>query len=312
MIRALLHRLVQAGLVALFVGALSFALMRLLPGDMAYRIAAGRYGFDNVTAEAAGHVRTELGLEAPAWRLFGSWLLDILRLDLGRSLVSGERVVDELAHQLGASVTLAVAALALSLLIGPLLGMRAGRAPGGALDRAVIGASVVLRALPPFVTGLLLILVFSLTLGLLPSAGHGGASHLVLPALTLALGLAAVSARVARNATAEVTAAPFYGFARLKGLPERALFPRHGLRNVAVPVVTYLALQLVLLIEGVVVVETLFAWPGIGHALVHAIVQRDVPMVQGTALAMGLLFVALNAAVDVLNNRIDPRGARPA
>ncbi|MFC0193163.1 ABC transporter permease [Aureimonas pseudogalii] len=308
MIRRLAHRLLQAGFVALTVGLLTFALMRLLPGDMAYRIAAGRYGYDLVSSDAAAAVRAELGLDQSGWMALGAWLWDIVTLDLGRSLVSGEPVVHELAHQLGASMILAAAAIVLSLALGLPLGTMAGRRAGGALDRALLVAAVVLRALPPFVLGLLLILALALTLGILPAAGHGHGGHLVLPALTLALGLAAVSSRVTRDATAAVVASPFYAFARLKGLPERHVFPRHGLRNVSVPVVTYLGVQFAMLVEGVVVVETLFAWPGIGHALVHAIVQRDVPMVQGAALVMGLTFVALNAAVDLLNARLDPRG----
>ncbi|ALN75603.1 ABC transporter permease [Aureimonas sp. AU20] len=312
MIARLGQRLLQALFVALAVGALTFALMRLLPGDMAYRIAAGRYGYDFVSAENAAAVRAELGLEGPVWSAFARWLWDIATLDLGRSLVSGEPVLAEIGHQLGASLTLALAAVALSLLLGPPLGMMAGRRAGGALDRALLVSAVVLRALPPFVLGLILVLVFALSLGWFPAAGHAGWANLVLPAATLALGLAAVSSRVARDATAEIVSAPFYAFARLKGLPEAQLFPRHGLRNVSVPVVTYLGVQLVMLIEGVVVVETLFAWPGIGHALVHAIVQRDVPMVQGTALAMGLIFVCLNALVDLANARLDPRARAAA
>ena len=147
----------------------------------------------------------------------------------------------------------------------------------------------------------------SIQLGWLPGAGHGRASHLVLPAATLALGLAAVSSRVARDAMAGVVAKPFYAFARWKSLSDREVLLRHGLRNVAAPLVTYLGLQFVTLVEGVVVVESIFGWPGIGHALVHAIFHRDVPMMQGTALVMGLVLV--NAAIDATVRRIDPRGA---
>ena len=128
-----------------------------------------------------------------------------------------------------------------------------------------------------------------------------------LPALTLALGLAAVSSRVTRDAVAAVARAPYFAFARHKGLPDGVALRRHGLRNAAIPVVSYLGLQTVYLIEGVVVVETIFAYPGIGHALVHAIIARDIPMVQGTALVMGLLFVAINAAVDAACAWLDPR-----
>lgn len=305
--RLLLSRLFQAGLVAWLVGTLTFILTRSLPGDMAYRIAAGRYGHDMVDGAAAEAVRAELALDQPAVGAYFGWLWDLLQLDLGRSLVSGTPVVEALSHQLGHSLSLAVIAVLLSLLIGPPLGLVAGLKPGGALDRASEVAASVLRALPPFAVGLLLIMLFAVTLGWLPVAGHGSALHNVLPALTLGLGLAAVSSRVARNAMADVSHSAYYAFSRTKGLNERQSFMRHGLRNAAVPVVAYLGVQFVYLIEGVVVVETLFAWPGIGHALVHAIVARDVPMIQGTALVMGLLFVMLNTVVDIACHFLDPR-----
>lgn len=303
----LLQRLFQAGLVAWMVGTLTFVLTRSLPGDMAYRIAAGRYGHDMVNTRAAEAVRAELALDQPALTAYFGWLWDLVQLDLGRSLVSGQPVVYELWHQLGHSLGLAAMAVLLSLLLGPPLGLIAGLKPSGWLDRVSEVAASVLRALPPFAVGLLLILMFSVTLGWLPAAGHGRFAHGVLPALTLALALAAISSRVARNAMADVSQSAYYAFSHTKGLGGRLSFLRHGLRNAAVPVIAYLGVQFVYLIEGVVVVETLFAWPGIGHALVHAIVARDVPMIQGTALVMGLMFVALNTVVDLLCHWLDPR-----
>ena len=305
--RMILNRLLQAVLVAFTVGLLTFIMIRLLPGDVAYRIAAGRYGYDVVDSAAAAKVAAELDLNRPAIEAFGLWLYDLVRLDLGTSLVSGEPVWDELVMQLGHTLQLAVSAILLSLLIGPPLGILAGLNRGGFLDRGLMLVSTALRALPQFVVGLGLIVIFGLMLNLLPTAGHAHGSHLVLPAFTLALGLAAVSAQVARDAMAEVAQSQFYRFARTKGLPEWQVFRRHGLRNVAVPIVTYLGVQFIYLVEGVVVVETLFAWPGIGHALVHAIFGRDVPVIQGAALVMGLMFVVLNAAVDGLCYIIDPR-----
>lgn len=304
---AALRRVVQAVLVALAVGSLSFLLVRLLPGDMAFRIAAGRYGYDMVSASAAEAVRAELGLDRPEIVQFLDWLGRLARGDLGVSLVTGARVADELAHQLGATLALSLAALALSVLIGPPLGLVMGLRAGGAFDRAGLAIAATLRALPAFVVGIVLIVVFAVGLGALPAAGHGEPETLVLPAVTLAVGLAAVSSRVARDAMASVRAAPFYGFALAKGLSDRAALLRHGLRNAAVPVVAYLGVQLVSLVEGVVVVESLFAWPGIGHALVHAVISRDVPMVQGTALALGLIFVTLNGGVDLACLALDPR-----
>ncbi|MCI1012157.1 ABC transporter permease [Pseudomonas oryzihabitans] len=308
MTRLLAFRLLQAGLVALLVGGLTFLFMNLLPGDAAYRIAAGRYGYDLVDTAAAEAVRAELNLDQPLlWRFF-AWIGDLLTLDLGHSLVSGKPVMDVVAHELGSSIRLAIGAVCLSLLLGPPLGVIAGLRPGSLVDRGLLVLTTAIRALPQFVLGVIFVLLFAISWQLFPAAGHGTFWHSVLPTLTLALGLAAVSSRVARDATVEVAASAYYRFGRLKGLRGTGVFLRHGLRNIGVPVVTYLGVQLVYLIEGVVVVETLFAWPGIGHGLVHAIVQRDVPMVQGTALAMGLLFVILNTLVDLANHLIDPRG----
>ncbi|HEY0212124.1 MAG TPA: ABC transporter permease [Paenirhodobacter sp.] len=308
MIRALGYRAVQAVMVALLVGVLTFLMMQALPGDMAFRIAAGRYGYDAVNAQAAEAVRQELGLDQPAINAFGAWFMDLLRLDFGTSVISGAPVIDEIRHQLGASLQLAGAALALSLLIGPPVGVLAGLRAGGGLDRGLLLVSTALRSVPQFLMGLILIVLVSIHLGWLPAAGYGKPAHFILPALTLALGLAAVSARITRDAMAGVAASPFYAFGRWKGLSEPQLFRRHGLRNIGVALVTFLGLQFAMLVEGVVVIEAIFGWPGIGHALVHAIFGRDVPMVQGTALLLGLGFVVLNALVDLAAHWIDPRG----
>jgi peptide/nickel transport system permease protein len=274
---------------------------------MAFRVAAGRYGIDLVSGAAADAVRAELGLDRPWWDQLGAWLAGLARLDLGVSLVSGDPVIEELNVYLGHTLLLAVAALLLSLLVGPPLGAWLGARAGSAADRIGLVASALLRALPAFVLGIGLMLVFAVGLGWLPAAGVGGWEEVVLPAVTLALGLAAVSSRVTRDAVAAALHAPAAEFARQKGLPEGAVRRRHVWRNATVPVLAYLGVQLVALVEGVVIVETLFAWPGIGHALVHAVVARDVPMVQGTALVLGLLFVALNALVDLACLLADPQ-----
>ena len=306
---ALASRLVQAVMVAVLIGAATFAMMRSLPGDAAWRIAAGRYGYDRVDAAAADAVRAELGLSGPALPALLRWLGDLARLDFGTSLVTGQPVVGEIAHQLGASASLALVALVLSLLVGPPLGILAGLRPGGALDRALLVVSTALKAVPQFLMALVLIVVLAVQLRWLPAAGHGEARHVVLPGLTLALGLAAVNARIARDAMARIVEMPFWRFAQWKGLSRRQTLIRHGLRNVSVPLITYLGLQFVTLVEGVIIVESIFGWPGIGHALVHAIFSRDVPMVQGTALVLGLGFVVVNAAIDLAVRRLDPRAA---
>ncbi|MBS7789501.1 ABC transporter permease [Roseococcus sp. SDR] len=305
--RALLRRAVQAALVVILVSALCFTLVRILPGDQALRIAEGRYGYDRVTAAAADAVRAELGLDRPAIEQFAAWVGRLARGDLGASLVTGERVVAEVAYQLGHSLMLALAALAIALVIGPILGLFAGLRPGGVVDQAGMVGAAALRAMPVFALGIGLMLVFGVALGWLPVAGFHEAENIILPALALGLGLAAASARVARDATVAVTSAPFFRFALLRGLTRAQAVWQHVPRNAAVPVLAYLGVQLALLVEGVVVVESLFGWPGIGHALSHAIAARDVPMLQGTALSLGLIFVALNAATDLAMIALDPR-----
>lgn len=301
------QRGMQAVIVAVVVGTLSFLMMRWLPGDMAFRVAAGRYGFDMVTAQAAEAVRAELGLGQPWQQALWHWWTRLLHLDLGVSAVTGAPVTDEIGHQLGHTLMLAVAALGISCAIAIPLGLLAGMRAGGALDRTTLLASVLLRALPPFVLGILLVSVLSVGWNLIPAGGHHEHGSLLAPALTLALGLAATAMRVARDAMAAVSSAPYFNFARTKGLTDRQALIRHGIRNAAIPLIAYIGVQLVFLVEGVVVIETLFAWPGIGHALVHAIFGRDVPMIQGTAIVMGLMFVVFNAAVDIACAAVDPR-----
>jgi peptide/nickel transport system permease protein len=306
-VSVLLRRGAQAVSVALVVSAACFAIVHSLPGDLALRIAAGRYGYDQVSAAAAEGVRKELGLEEPAWRQLLSWFGDVARLDLGTSLVTRADVMAELSTHLWGTLQLAGASLGLALLLGLPLGAVAAAKPDGALDRLmelwVSGA----RALPPFLLGLVLILVFSVHLGVLPAAGHGGTSSLVLPAATLAVGLSGLFARVTRDTVAQIQQADFVRFAETKGLSRRVVFLRHVVRNTSVTVVAYLGVQALLIVEGVVVVESLFAWPGLGHALVHAIFWRDIPVLQASVLALAVLVVAINTLVDLAALALDPR-----
>lgn len=303
----LARRALQAVLVSVLVGALCFLLLRALPGDMAFRIAASRYGYDLVTAGAADSVRAELGLDRPIAVQLGAWLLALARGDLGVSLVSGQQVSAEVAHQLAATLLLSAAAMVPAALAGPALGLVAGLRPGGAADHVGLVVAATLRAVPSFAIGIGLMLVLAGWLDWLPASDDGTGAGIVLPALTLALGLAATSSRIARDAVVAAVRAPHFAFARLKGLSPAQAVRRHVLRNAAVPVVAYLGLQFALLVEGVVVVEALFGWPGIGHAVVDAVLARDVPMVQGAVLALALGFVGLNALTDLAVTLLDPR-----
>jgi peptide/nickel transport system permease protein len=305
--RVLRQRLVQAVSVAILVSTLCFLIVQSLPGDIAFRIAAGRYGYDRVTAASAEALRAELGLDRPVWMQLVAWLGDLLRLDLGTSLVTGGRVADELAHHLAGTLKLAAVALTLGFLLGAALGALAAVRPGGLIDRGTTYWVAATRALPPFLLGLALILVFSVHLGLLPAVGHGAPGNIVLPAATLAVGLSGLFARVTRDTVVQIRQSEYIAFAETKGLAGRAVFLRHVLRNAGVTLVAYVGVQALILVEGVVVVESLFAWPGLGHALVHAIFWRDIPMIQATALTLGLLVVALNTVVDLASLALDPR-----
>lgn len=306
----LARRGAQAVGVALLVSVLCFLVVRRLPGDAAYRIAAGRYGFDLVDEETADAVRAELGLDRPAWQQLGSWLLDLVQLDLGRSLVTSRPVAQEVGYYLLGTLQLAGLALALAVVVGATAGALAARRPGGLLDRATTAWVAAVRAVPPFLLGLLLVVVVSAQLKLLPAVGHGDAASIVLPAATLAAGLSGLVARVTRDAVVEVRASPYVQFAHTKGLAERWVTLRHVVRNAAVVLVPYLGVQAVILVEGVVVVESLFSWQGLGHALVHAVFWRDVPVLQATGLVLALLVVAVNTVVDVTVLRLDPRPRR--
>ena len=306
-LRLLLRRLFQLVALALLVGTVCFFMARALPGDMATRIAAGRYGYDLVSNAAANAVRAELGLDRPVGLALLHWWGDIARFHLGVSLVTGAAVWAEIAHALGRTLLLSAVALAIGAGLGLPLGIWSGLHAGGWVDRVVLVMAVALRALPSFLLAVLLMVGVAVRLGALPVAGGDAAGSVLLPALTLGLGLAAGLARVTRGALHEVARSPSYEFARTKGLSDRQALVHHGLRQAAVPVVTYLGLQAVFLIEGALVVETLFAWPGIGHELVHAVFGRDVPMIQGAALCMGLLFVLFNLGVDAICLALDPR-----
>ncbi|MGD8110041.1 ABC transporter permease [Vibrio sp. TRT 17S01] len=307
MIDILFRRILQAMLVAWSIGTLTFILMRLLPGDFAFRIAAGRYGYDYVDADAAKAVQLELGLDSPAHELYLQWLWDLLNFDLGNSQISGSPVIHEIQHQLGYSILLAIAALTLSAFIAIPIGLYCGKKANSNVDKAALVTAVFIRAQPVFVIGLVFIIVGALHLGWFPVSGFGTLLHLFLPALTLAITLAAMSSRLIRNATRDTLNTPHFHFARLKGLTFEQAFHHHARRHIAIPTITFLGIQMIGLMEGIIMIESLFSWPGIGHALAHAIFARDLPMIQGTALVMGLLFVFINTLVDLITYWLDPR-----
>lgn len=301
----------QVLLVVFVVGSLTFVLTRMLPGDMAYRIAAHRYGHDMVDSSAAEFVRQEIGMDQSALYSYVNWLVDLATWDLGVSLVSGNTITSILAHEFGSTLALALVAIVLTAIIGPAMGIFITLSKSRVAEFMAVMTAVVTRSVPAYVIGILLIFLMSVVLGLLPAAGSSKPIHYILPALTLAIPLSAVSCRITNESLKTVMASDYFEFAQLKGLSVWQSFLRHGLRNMAIPVIAYHGVQLIYLVEGLVIVETLFAWPGIGHSMVHAVFARDVPMIQGTAMTLALTFVCLNTLLDCIYRLIDPREATP-
>lgn len=300
-------RLFQGIFVALGVSTLTFVLLVVMPGDLALKIAIAQYGEDGLTEERVELVRREAGLKGPPLGLYRRWLVRTLLLDLGRSMVTGEPVLQTLRFHLRLSLKLAVVAVSISLLLSLPLGIWSGLRPGSVVDVFSAAFSSLIVSIPSFVLGAVLIFLIAIKLRVLPAAGFHLPENIVLPAVTLALGLAAVSSRVIRTSVLEVKNAFYLLFARIKGLRDRRILLDHGLRNAAVPVVTFSALQLAHVLDGVVVLENLFNWPGVGYLLLESIRGRDLTMIQGTILVIGLTYVTVNLIADMVCGWLDPR-----
>ena len=300
-------RLGQIILIGLVVGILSFVMLQSLSGDIAFRIAAARYGYDLMDSTAAEAVRAELNLNQPLIMQLYDWLLAIFSLDLGHSLVSGRSVIDEITHQLGTTILLAITSLIVSLLIALPVGIISAIYRNSWFDRCCYTISMLLKSIPTVILAIFLIMLFAISLNILPVAGYGEAKHLILPSLSLGLLLAAVSNRVIRDNVLQSLESPWYDFAQYKGLSQFLIIKNHVIRNSVTPVIAYIGVQFAYIIEGVVVIETIFLLPGIGHALIHAVFARDIPMVQGVAVVLGCVYVLLNLLIDILCHAIDPR-----
>ena len=301
----LLRRLAAVLLVLWGVSLVAFSLQIICPGDPAELILRTRY--ETPAPEKVAQLRARMGLERPAYEQYLSWLGRVIRLDLGHSYRTGEPVAAQIAARLPATLELALASFALVVLLSTLLGLCAVWRGGRWLDRLLQPLSLGLVSLPSYWLALLLIAVFSQGLGWLPVAGFNGPATLVLPCLTLGLGTAAMQGRVLRVKVLEVLGQDYLRFALAKGLGRRRIVWRHLLPNALPPMINLWGMSLGGLLGGVVVVETIFAWPGLGRLLVEALLNRDLPLVQGVVLLMALAFVLSSLASDLLQRLLDPR-----
>jgi peptide/nickel transport system permease protein len=302
MLNFLAARLLSALLVILGVVCLVFLLIHLIPGDPV----------DVMLGESArpadrAALRTSLGLDQPLGRQLVDYLGGVLQLDLGDSLHSEQPVSRLLAGRIPATLQLAFAALAFALLWAMPLGIFAAVRRGSGWDWGAMGFSTLGLSVPNFWLGPLLILCFSLWLGWTPVSGRESAASLILPALTLGTGFAAILARMIRSSLLEVLSEDFVRTARAKGLAQGRVLWRHAMRNAWLPVLTLIGMQLGALLGGAVVTEVVFDWPGIGSLMIDAIQRRDYPVVQGCVLFVSLSYVLVNSLTDILYGVVDPR-----
>ena len=317
MIRIVLERLGQAVLVLLAVSALSFSMFRFV-GDPVATLSR-----ENATVQEKAELRVALGLDQPILVQYGRFLSRTLRGEWGISYRNQQPVTKLLADRLPATLELVLVATLLSLLVGVPLGVVCALKPNGAAAKLIQAVSLIGISTPTFVTGIVLILVFAVTLGWLPSFGRGqtvtigwwttglltasGLKALVLPGITLALYQLTLIMRLVRSELIDVLSTDYIRFAKARGLPARYIHYRLALRNALMPVITVTGLQIGSLIAFAIVTETVFQWPGMGLLFIQAVSFADIPVMAAYLLFVGLIFVVINSVVDVLYAVVDPR-----
>jgi len=302
MLSYVIKRLLSMIPVLIGISILLFFMLRMLPGDPA-QVLAGQMA----SPEEIATIRTQLGLDRPIYEQYLSYLGRLVRLDLGRSARTQNPVIEEIWARLPNTVLLAVVAISLACMLGIPAGIISAVRPYTWVDYAVTMGALFGISMPVFWLGMMLVVLFSVILRWLPAGGTGGWQHVVLPSVTLASFVVAFIARMTRSTMLETLAQDYTTTARSKGLKENVVVIKHALKNALIPIVTVVGLQFGLLLGGAVLTETVFAWPGIGRLIVDSILARDYPVIQGTILIFGLLYLLVNLAVDLAYAYIDPR-----
>lgn len=299
----LIKRLLQAIFVVLVVTLfVSFAVR--LSGDPALMLSQGA---GSVTEQDLENIRKGLGLDRPFLVQYADFLGGAVTGDFGLSFMGGTPVARLIADALPATLALAFVSLLLSVLVSVPLGIQAAINKGKGIDQFIRIISLVGLSFPNFWLAIMLVLLLSITFQILPPSGWDGPISLVMPALTMAIILSATNVRLVRTAMLETLSAQYIMVARSKGLKERVVLYKHALRNCAIPLITYIGLQFGNLIGGLVVVEKVFNWPGLGTLAFDAIANRDYPVLQGTVTVLSVIIVAVNLLVDVAYGLVDPR-----
>jgi peptide/nickel transport system permease protein len=303
MSRYIAQRIVQLVPIMIGISVLTFLMLHLIPGDPVLLFA----GDKPLTEARAAEIRHQLGLDRPLGVQYWDYASHVIRGDLGRGLRSQRPVLDTILEVLPGTVQLTLSALALAAVIGLSLGIVAALAHGTWVDTTAMAFAILGVSMPVFYSSLLMILLFSFTLGWLPATGQGGVQRLVMPATALGLISAAVQARLVRSGMLGVLRQEYIVTARAKGLAPRTVILRHALKNALIPTITMLGLQLGALLGGAVVTETIFSRPGLGRLAVDAILSRDFPLVQGAVLFAAVAYVMVNLLVDISYAAVDPR-----
>lgn len=302
MTRYVIQRLLWVVPVVLGVSLIVFSIMKMVPGDVAQVIA----GMDG-TAEDVELIRKDLGLDRPVYEQYLTYLWRSLQGDFGRSAVTKRPVIEEISSRIGPTAELAIASFAVAIVLGLATGIVSATHRYTIWDNIATLISLIGVSMPVFWLGLMLMLLFSVTLGWLPSSGAGSLSQLVMPALALGSASTAIIARQTRSGLLEVLGQDYVRTARAKGLTERAILVKHALKNALIPTITVAGLQVGYLMGGAVLAETVFARPGLGRLLVESIAQRNIPVVQTTIMLLSITFVLVNLVVDLLYVKLDPR-----
>lgn len=301
-------RILQIIPVLIGVSLLTFILMRVAPGDAAY-IKLEAMGAE-VTPEAVEYMRNQMGLNRPILVQYFSWLKDILSLNFGNSLITGQPVIGEFSARFGATVRLTFVSMSIVAIIAIPVGIFSAMYYEGFFDNFSRIISILIMSIPTFCLGLLMILLFSIKLNWLPSFGDKGFISLILPSIALSSGLTASYSRLIRSSLLDELSKDYIRAARARGVRPISLVTRHALKNALTPIITAFGIQFGILLGGTTVVETVFSWPGMGKFMVDSVMSRDYTIIQSYVLFIAIIFVLANLIVDIICMFLNPKMRR--